>query len=64
MPQWRRARKYLMVPIRLDDGKKTKTNVPLTNEFRMDMARFEIPVSGWTCFKTIQDASVMIDRWR
>ena len=27
-------------------------NSPLTNEFRMDMARFEIPVSGWTCFRT------------
>ena len=41
-----------------------KINIPLTNEFRMDMARFEIPVSGWTCFKTIRDASVMIDYWR
>lgn len=26
--------------------------LPLTNEFRMDMARLEIPVSGWTCFRT------------
>lgn len=25
---------------------------PLTNEFRIDMARFEIPVSGWTCLRT------------
>ena len=27
-------------------------DIPLTNELRMDMARFEIPVSGCTCFKT------------
>ena len=27
-------------------------DLPLTKEFRMDMARFEIPVSGWTCLRT------------
>ena len=27
-------------------------SLPLTKELRMDMARLEIPVSGWTCFKT------------
>ena len=27
--------------------------LPLTNEFKMDMARFEIPVSGCTCFNTM-----------
>jgi hypothetical protein len=27
-------------------------DIPLTNEFRMDMARLEIPVSGWTCLRT------------
>jgi hypothetical protein len=27
-------------------------DIPLTNELRMDIARLEIPVSGWTCFKT------------
>jgi hypothetical protein len=27
-------------------------DVPLTNEFKMDMARLEIPVSGWTCLRT------------
>jgi hypothetical protein len=27
-------------------------NIPLTKEFRMDMARVEIPVSGWTCLRT------------
>ena len=26
--------------------------IPLTKEFRMDIALLEIPVSGWTCFKT------------
>jgi len=26
---------------------------PLTKEFRMDMARLEIPVSGWTCLRTL-----------
>jgi hypothetical protein len=26
--------------------------LPLTKEFRMDMARLEIPVSGWTCLRT------------
>jgi len=26
--------------------------LPLTKEFRIDMARFEIPVSGWTCLRT------------
>ena len=35
-------------------------DLPLTKEFRMDMARFEIPVSGWTCLRTGNDASVMI----
>ena len=35
-------------------------DLPLTKEFRMDMARFEIPVSGWTCLSTVDDASVMI----
>lgn len=28
------------------------SRLPLTKELRIDMARFEIPVSGWTCFKT------------
>ncbi len=26
--------------------------LPLTKEFKMDMARLEIPVSGWTCLRT------------
>ena len=27
-------------------------NIPLTKEFKIDMALFEIPVSGWTCLRT------------
>lgn len=30
-------------------------DLPLTNEFRMLMARLEIPVSGWTCLRTKDD---------
>ena len=26
--------------------------LPLTKEFKIDMARLEIPVSGWTCLRT------------
>lgn len=33
-------------------GLRSKGPLPLTKEFKMDMARFEIPVSGWTCFNT------------
>lgn len=33
-------------------------DIPLTKEFRMDMARLEIPVSGWTCFRTADTVSV------
>lgn len=29
-----------------------RQNIPFTKEFRMDMARVEIPVSGWTCLRT------------
>lgn len=41
-----------------DEGQKKERcecrghNSPLTKELRMDMARLEIPVSGWTCFRT------------
>ena len=33
-------------------------DIPLTKEFRIDMARLEIPVSGWTCLRTRGDVSV------
>lgn len=29
-------------------------NIPFTKELRIDMARLEIPVSGWTCLRTIK----------
>ena len=51
MPRWRRARKYLdqnQIRVMI----KFLNALPLTNEFKMDMARFEIPVSGCTCFNT------------
>jgi hypothetical protein len=35
-------------------------DIPLTNEFKMDMARLEIPVSGWTCLRTAKDASALL----
>ena len=37
-------------------------NVPLTKEFRMDMARFEIPVSGCTCLRT--ENALVLDQKR
>ena len=38
-------------------------SLPLTKEFRMDMARLEIPVSGCTCLRTVDDASVKARFW-
>jgi len=35
-------------------------DIPLTKEFRMDIARLEIPVSGWTCLRTRENASVIV----
>lgn len=43
----RQVRKRVM-----DRIKTVAQNIPLTKEFRMDIARVEIPVSGWTCFRT------------
>lgn len=34
-------------------GSESRSRLPLTKEFRMDMARLEIPVSGWTCLRTL-----------
>ena len=31
----------------------TRSKMSLTNELRIDIALLEIPVSGWTCFKTL-----------
>jgi hypothetical protein len=32
----------------------TRSKMSLTNEFRIDIARLEIPVSGWTCLSTAE----------
>ena len=37
----------------------TRSKMSLTKEFRMDMARLEIPVSGCTCFSTKINASAL-----
>ena len=29
-----------------------RSKISLTNEFKMAIALFEIPVSGWTCLRT------------
>jgi hypothetical protein len=51
MPLWRRAQKCLINALE-DESDGREAFIPLTKEFRMDIARLEIPVSGWTCFKT------------
>ena len=43
-------------------GRQAGQNLPLTKELRMDMARLEIPVSGWTCFKTRIRGDASVDR--
>jgi len=37
----------------LEASPATRSKISLTKEFRIDMALFEIPVSGCTCFKTV-----------
>ena len=37
----------------LDASVAIRSKMSLTNEFKMAMALFEIPVSGWTCLRTI-----------
>ena len=36
----------------LDASVAIRSKISLTNEFRMAIALFEIPVSGWTCLRT------------
>jgi hypothetical protein len=45
-PQWRRAQRCLNWMLELDASNSIDQNIPLTKEFKMDMARLEIPVSG------------------
>jgi hypothetical protein len=42
----------LLYAASLEASVATRSKMSLTNEFRMDMARLEIPVSGWTCLRT------------
>ena len=41
----------------LDASVAMRSKMSLTNELRMAMALFEIPVSGCTCFSTDDDGS-------
>lgn len=43
---------FLLYAASLDASVATRSKMSLTKEFRIDMARFEIPVSGWTCLRT------------
>jgi hypothetical protein len=43
---------FLLYAASLDASVATRSKISLTKELRMDMARLEIPVSGWTCFNT------------
>ena len=61
MPRWRRAQKCLRMRVRFNDEIRTIIPLPLTNEFKIDIARLEIPVSGWTCFNTTDNASVIVE---
>ena len=43
---------FLLYAASLEASVATRSKMSLTNELRIDMARLEIPVSGWTCFRT------------
>ena len=43
---------FLLYAASLDASVATRSKMSLTKEFRMDMARLEMPVSGWTCLRT------------
>jgi hypothetical protein len=43
---------FLLYEANFDASPATRSKMSLTKEFRIDIALFEIPVSGWTCFKT------------
>lgn len=42
-----------VVQLGRETRRQCRVSLPLTKEFRMDMARLEIPVSGWTCLRTV-----------
>jgi hypothetical protein len=41
----------------LDASLAMRSKISLTNEFKMAIALFEIPVSGWTCLSTAIEVS-------
>jgi len=44
---------FLLYAASLEASVATRSKISLTKEFRIDMARLEIPVSGWTCLRTL-----------
>lgn len=38
--------------------------IPLTKEFKIDIARLEIPVSGWTCLRTTIEQLAKSLEWK
>jgi len=44
---------FLLYAANLDASVATRSKISLTKEFRIDIARLEIPVSGWTCLRTL-----------
>lgn len=44
----------------LDASVAMRSKISLTNELRMAIALFEIPVSGWTCLRTIKAIRVRV----
>lgn len=49
---------FLLYAANLEASVATRSKMSLTKELRMDMARFEMPVSGWTCLRTGKGVSV------
>jgi len=43
---------FLEYDASLEASVAMRSKISLTNELRMAMALFEIPVSGWTCLRT------------
>lgn len=41
----------------------TRSKMSLTKELRIDMARLEIPVSGWTCLRTGEENASVYASW-
>lgn len=52
---------FLLYAASLEASVATRSKMSLTKEFRMDMARLEIPVSGWTCLRTGETRRVSKD---